>query len=46
VTGSSSWDNTYEIVKFTPSTSGTFTINVIKYRCDMSPQWLAFAYFR
>ncbi|HEY0989993.1 MAG TPA: S8 family serine peptidase, partial [Kofleriaceae bacterium] len=45
VTGSSSFDNTYEIVEFRPAITGTFTIEVSKYRCDLSPRWLGFAYF-
>jgi len=44
VTGSYSWDNTYEIVQFTPSSSGTYKLNVKKYRCDYSPSWLGWAW--
>ena len=41
---SSSWDNTYEIVDFTASTSGTYTFQVHKYRCSYSPSWLGWAW--
>ncbi|MEK6677635.1 MAG: S8 family serine peptidase [Planctomycetota bacterium] len=46
VTSSLSYDNTYEIVDFTPSTTGTYKIRVNKFRCDMSPKYLGFAYYR
>lgn len=45
VAASASYDNTYEIVEFFPAATGTFTIEVSKFRCDLSPQWLGFAYF-
>jgi subtilisin family serine protease len=41
-TFSSSWDNTYEIVDFTAPATGAYTIQVNKYRCDMST-WLGYA---
>lgn len=44
VSSSSSWDNTYEIVNFTPTVSGNYTLRVKKYRCDLTPQWLGFAW--
>jgi hypothetical protein len=44
VSVSSSWDNTYEIVDFTPSVSGSHTLRVNKYRCDLTPRWLGFAW--
>ncbi|WP_036308669.1 hypothetical protein, partial [Methyloglobulus morosus] len=31
VGGSLSWDNPYEVVNFTPSVSGTYTIKVKRY---------------
>ena len=34
VASSWSWDNTYEIVEFTPSVSGTYSLTNLKYRCD------------
>jgi hypothetical protein len=46
VTSSASYDNTYEIVQFTPSTSGTYTIWVLKHRCDLSPRFLGYAWFQ
>jgi hypothetical protein len=33
---SSSWDNAYEIVDFTAPSTGTYTIQVNKFRCDRS----------
>ncbi len=44
VAGSYSYDNTSEIVDFTPNSSGTYKLRVSKYRCDMSPQWLGWAW--
>lgn len=46
VVGSLSWDNTYEIVDFTPSTSGNYKLRVWKYRCSSSPWWLGWAWRR
>jgi hypothetical protein len=46
VASSSSWDNTFEIVDFTPSASGVYRIRVVKFRCDMSPRYLGFAFHR
>ena len=34
VASSWSWDNTYEIVEFTPSVSGTYSLTNLKFRCD------------
>lgn len=42
--GSYSWDNTYEIVEFTPTVSGTYTIQVDKSRCDLTPNYLGWAW--
>lgn len=44
VAGSASYDNTYEIVDFTPSVSGTYKLRVKKYRCDYSPKYLGWAW--
>jgi hypothetical protein len=44
VASSHSWDNTYEIVEFTPSVTGIFTLQVDKYRCDLTPAWIAWAW--
>ncbi len=41
---STSWDNTYEIVDFTASASGTYTFQAYKYRCNSSPYWLGWAW--
>jgi hypothetical protein len=46
IASSGSWDNTYEIVDFTPSVSGTYTIQVHKDRCNLSPRQLAYAWWR
>jgi hypothetical protein len=43
---SSSWDNTYEIVDFTPSVTGSYQLRVLRYRCDLSPRWLGWAWRR
>lgn len=39
------WDNTYEIVDFVPSQSGYYKIQVYKFRCDLSPSRLAWAWY-
>jgi hypothetical protein len=44
VASSASYDNTYEIVDFTPSVSGTYKLRVKKYRCDYSPKYLGWAW--
>lgn len=44
VAGSYSFDNTYEIVDFTPSISGTYKLRVNKFRCDLTPKWLGWAW--
>jgi hypothetical protein len=44
VTGSYSWDNTYEIAEFTPATTGTYTIHVDQVRCDANPKYIGFAW--
>jgi len=41
---SASWDNTYEIVDFTASQTGTYTIRAYKWRCSSNPQWLGWAW--
>jgi hypothetical protein len=45
VASSTSWDNTYEIVDFTPSSSGTYTIQVVKGRCDYNPAYIGWAWY-
>lgn len=44
--GSYSFDNAYEIVDFTAATTGTYKLRVSKYRCDLSPRWLGWAWRR
>lgn len=44
VASSSSYDNTYEIVDFTPSSSDTYKLRVKKFRCDLTPKWLGWAW--
>ena len=46
VASSYSWDNTYEIVDFTPSISGNYKLRVKRFRCDLSPRWLGWAWRR
>jgi hypothetical protein len=44
VAGSYSFDNTHEIVDFTPSTSGSYTLRVNKASCLYSPRYLGWAW--
>lgn len=44
VTGSYSWDNTFEIVDFLPAQTGNYRIRVRKYRCDESPRYIGWAW--
>jgi hypothetical protein len=46
VVRSNSYDNTYEIVEFTPAVSGNYTLRVVKWRCDADPGYLGFAWRR
>ncbi len=46
VASSSSWDNTYEVVEFTPTVSGVYKLRVHKYRCDLSPRYLGWAWYQ
>lgn len=39
-----SYDNTYEIVEFTPSSSGAYRIRVNRVRCDYNPRYLGWAW--
>lgn len=43
---STSYDNTYEIVDFTPATSGTYRVRVHRIRCDADPKFLGLAWGR
>ena len=44
VASSSSWDNTFEIVRFTALTSGIYTLRVNKFRCNPDPKWIGWAW--
>lgn len=44
VTSSTSWDNSYEIVEFTASATGTYEARVSAYRFDGSYEYVGFAY--
>lgn len=44
VTSSTSWDNTYEIVDFTPTVTGSYKIRVNKVSCALSPRFLGWAW--
>jgi hypothetical protein len=44
VATSASFDNTYEIAGFITSVTGNYTIEVAKFRCDLSPRFLAYAF--
>jgi hypothetical protein len=46
VTASASLDNTYEIVDFVPASSGQYTLRVTAARCDASPRYLGWAWWR
>jgi hypothetical protein len=46
VATSASLDNTYEIVEFVPASSGVYTLRVTAARCDYSPRYLAWAWWR
>jgi hypothetical protein len=45
VDGSTSYDNTFEIIEYTPSTSSYYIARVNKGRCDASPKAVGFAYW-
>jgi len=44
VASSYSWDNTFEIVEFTPASSGKYRIHVDITRCSLTPQYLSWAW--
>jgi len=46
VATSASLDNTYEIVDFLPAADGVYTLRITTSRCDMSPRYLAWAWWR
>jgi hypothetical protein len=41
-----SYDNTYEIVDFTPSGSGNYTLRIYRFRCNYSPRYLGWAWLQ
>jgi len=43
---SASFDNTYEVVQFTPSVAGTYKIGVFKERCDLTPKFLGWSWIQ
>jgi hypothetical protein len=46
VASSLSFDNTYEIVDFTPSVSGNYQLRVNRVRCNLTPGFLGWAWYR
>ena len=46
VSGSASWDNSYEIVEFTAPATGTYSAKVNAYRFDGNSEFLGFAAWR
>ena len=46
VATSVSFDNTYEVVQFTPSSAGTYRIMVAKARCNLTPRFLAWGWIQ
>jgi hypothetical protein len=45
VMSSAAYDRTFELVKFTAPSTGTYRFEAYKFRCNTSPEGLAFAYF-
>ena len=45
IAGSASWDNTYEVVQFTPTMTGNYQLIIWKARCSLTPKYLAWSYF-
>jgi hypothetical protein len=46
VAGSGSWDNNFEIVEFTPTVTGNYTIQVSKYGCALTPGYVGWAWYK
>jgi hypothetical protein len=46
VASSTSLDNTYEIIDFLPAADGQYTLRIVAARCDWSPRYLAWAWWR
>lgn len=46
VTGSYSWDNSFEVIDVTAPQTGTYTLKIHKFRMDSSWEWLGVAWQR
>ncbi len=46
VTGAFGWDNVLEVVEYTVPSSGYYTVNAVKARCDAAPRQVAWAMMR
>ncbi|MBI5936106.1 MAG: S8 family serine peptidase [Chloroflexi bacterium] len=44
IASSYGWDNTFEIIEFTPTSSGNYRIHVDFTRCNLSPRYLGWAW--
>jgi len=42
----SNFDNTYEILSFTPGFSGDRILRIVRTRCDYTPHWLGWAWYQ
>ena len=43
---SDSFDNTYEIIDFTASVAGSYALQAVRFRCDISPPSIGWAWWR
>ena len=46
VASSTSLNNIFEIVDFTPTTTGTYTLQIHKFRCSSTPKYVGAAWWR
>jgi subtilisin family serine protease len=46
IASSRSFDNTYEAVEFQPTQAGTYSIDIIRHRCDADPPFAAWAWWQ
>ena len=46
VASSQSWGSTFEIVEFTPDTPATYDVEVVNFRCEVSPRYLGLAWIQ
>ena len=46
VASSTSLNNIFEIVDFTPTTTGTYTLQIHKFRCSSTPRYVGAAWWR